>query len=300
MRIREGFIGQRMWVIPRPSLESCAAQPMLQSLLPKDIGWFPAARYHYRERAYGADEHILIFCISGSGWYEIAGRQGQVKAREALLIPRGTPHAYYADESDPWSIHWVHFVGMDADLMLSQLPVGENVILTDRHSAEAIERLFVECYESFAGGFIVHRLIYCAQVLHHLLGRLFFNNACYSPLQRTRHLRTLEPTLTFLHQNIHRKLTLREIAEHAGLSVSYVSSLFKQQTGMSPMDYLIHLKMQHACALLSLQQKGVHEVAYEIGYTDPYYFSRIFKKVIGASPLHYRENRSAARASETL
>src|SRR5215475_9441299 len=84
-RIQEGFAGQRMWVIPKTILSKWAAHPMLQSLIPTDMGWFPSAQYHYREREQGADEHILIFCVDGAGWCEIAGERHTVQANEALL-----------------------------------------------------------------------------------------------------------------------------------------------------------------------------------------------------------------------
>src|SRR5258708_15980359 len=97
IRIREGFSGQMQWVIPKSILERWSTHPMLQSLVPTDIGWYPTARYHYRERESGTDEHILIFCVAGEGWIEIAGRPLSVKKDEALLIPRGAAHIYGPD-----------------------------------------------------------------------------------------------------------------------------------------------------------------------------------------------------------
>jgi YesN/AraC family two-component response regulator len=63
----------------------------------------------------------------------------------------------------------------------------------------------------------------------------------------------------------------------------------KMRPGYSPKDYFIHLKVQRACGLLSRSDKTIHEIAYEMRYSDPYYFSRLFKKVIGISPRRYRE-----------
>lgn len=292
MRIREGFPGQKMWVLPKPILEQWSTHPMLQSLIPTDIGWYPDAKYHYRERENGADEHILIFCVAGTGWYEINGQEHIVRPHEAILIPRGIPHTYGADQTTPWSIHWVHFTGSQADFFLYHLPIGEQKLPVAPKSVHAIERLFRECYDSFVGGFVLYRLIYCTQILHHLLGYLFFNNDFFSPTQRTSRFRNLEATLEFLHQNIHRKITLSEMASHAGISVSHFSSLFKQQTDYSPVAYFIHLKVQRACTLLSLSQSTVQEIAYDVGYDDPYHFSRIFKKVVGVSPSQYRQSFS--------
>jgi AraC family transcriptional regulator, arabinose operon regulatory protein len=292
IRIREGFVGQKQWVLPRTILARWSAHPMLQQLSATDLGWYPAARYHYRERPGGADEHILIFCVDGEGWCEIDGARLKIAPDEAVIIPQGTPHIYGAAEQKPWTIHWAHFVGTAADFFVYYLPEGEYKLPVDPQGSAAIQDLFAECYDSFIGGFVLYRLVYCAHVLHHLLGRLFFNNSAFSPSQRTSRFHSLEATLSFLHQNITRNLALGEMAEHAGLSVSHFSFLFKQQTGYSPMDYFIRLKVQHACTLLALTGKTVHEVAYEIGYDDPYYFSRIFKKVMGMSPRQYRRQQA--------
>jgi AraC family transcriptional regulator, arabinose operon regulatory protein len=288
-RIREGFIGQKMWVIPKSILAKWAVHPMLQPMIPTDIGWYPHAQHHYREREAGADEHILLFCSAGKGWFDIGGKHQSLEAHQAMLIPRHVPHVYGADEGTPWSIHWVHFSGTEADFFVHHLPPGEYKLLVDPERLIAVEQLFRECYESFVGGFVLHRLIYCAQILRHLLALLFFNNNYFSPVERAIHTQSIEPTLRFLRENIHSSLTLQAMADHAGLSISHFSFLFRQQTGHSPMDYFIHLKIQHACTLLSLTSRTIQEIGYEIGYDDPYYFSRIFKKVIGVSPRQYRE-----------
>jgi len=293
IRIREGFQGQKQWVIPRAMLKQWLSHPLLQSLVLTDIGYYPQARHHYRTRKKGADEHILIFCVDGAGWYQIAGQQYTVNTGDALLIPRGTPHIYGASQTAPWTIHWIHFIGTKSDFFIYHLPENEKNIPVDSQCQTTMIELFTKCYDSFIGGFLLHRLIYCSQIFHHLLGEMFFNNKAFSPHQRTSRFHSLDSTLNFLQQNVKQRLQLEEMASHAGLSISHFSHLFKQQTGHSPIDYFIHLKMQHACSLLALTTKTVREIAYEMGYDDPYYFSRIFKRVMHVSPQQYRQSPPA-------
>jgi transcriptional regulator GlxA family with amidase domain len=132
-------------------------------------------------------------------------------------------------------------------------------------------------------------MIYVAQTLHHLLGCVFFDNRAFSPTLRTSQFHSVRTTLDYLRQNVHQPLSLSDMADHANLSKSHFSRLFKEQTGYSPIDYFIHLKVQHACMLLSVTQQTVREVSQAVGYDDQYYFSRIFKKTIGISPSKYRE-----------
>ncbi len=290
IRIRDGFPGEVMYVVPRPMLENAASHPLVHPLTPTDIGWFPNAKYHYRERPEGTPEHILIMCVAGEGWYEINGTRQKLLPGEALIIPRQTPHAYGASQESPWSIHWVHFIGAIGDYYVQQCERDQYTITVAPETAVQMEKLFCNCRDAFIANFVLQRMIYASQTLHHLLGTLVFNNRAFSPLLRSSNFHSLDETLNFLHENIPAHLSLDEMAQHAGLSRSHFVRLFKEQTHYSPMDYFIHLKMQHACMLLSLSIMTIREIAYSIGYEDQYYFSRVFKKTIGVSPVQYRKN----------
>lgn len=293
IRLREGFKNQILYVIPRPLLESMKTHPLLHQLMPTDIGWYPNAQYHYCERPTGAGEHILILCVAGEGWFELNGKRGVVQQNEALLIPRGMAHSYGASVDDPWSIHWVHFTGGSSDYFARLLPQDTYTLAVAPAAAETVKDLFCECYDGFLGSFVLQQMIYIAQTLHHLLGELLFNNAAFSPRLRTSRFHSVRETLDYLRQNLDQRLTLDEMAEHAELSKSHFLRLFKDQTGYSPVDYFIHLKVQHACMLLSATHQTIREISFAVGYDDPYYFSRIFKKVVGIAPSEYREMPAA-------
>ncbi len=70
----------------------------------------------------------------------------------------------------------------------------------------------------------------------------------------------------------------------------YYSKLFRERTSHSPIAYFIQLKICKACELLDHTDLGVREIAIELGYDDPYYFSRLFKKIQGVSPSKYRRD----------
>ena len=290
IRKREGFDGQVLHVIPRPTLENASSHPLVSALMPTDIGWYPQAQHHYCARTEGVPEHILIVCTDGAGWLQVDDRTEIVSPHEAVLIPRDTPHIYGASEDAPWSIHWVHFVGNLADYYIHILPEDRLKIAIAPQTLTHIANLFNTCSKSFEASFVMQHMIYASQVLHHLLASVFFGNRSFSPRLQTSRFHNLDSTIALLHQRVKENLTLNEMADHAGLSTSHFSRLFREQTGYSPIDYLIRLKIQHACRLLILSRKTVREIGSEIGYDDPYYFSRIFKRVIGISPNHYRKS----------
>ena len=81
-----------------------------------------------------------------------------------------------------------------------------------------------------------------------------------------------------------------ELASHFGYSESYMYRLFFKETGYAPMNYFLHMKIDRACQLLLHTNMKINQVALKLGFDDPYYFSRIFKKIVGTSPKDYRHS----------
>jgi transcriptional regulator GlxA family with amidase domain len=100
----------------------------------------------------------------------------------------------------------------------------------------------------------------------------------------------LTKSIEFMRANVARSLTLQELSRHAGLSPTRYSALFREQTGSSPVEHHIRLRMQAACHDLDTTALSIKEVAAKLGYDDPYYFSRLFQKILGCSPLAYRRS----------
>ncbi|HET8705548.1 MAG TPA: helix-turn-helix transcriptional regulator, partial [Pseudomonadales bacterium] len=73
------------------------------------------------------------------------------------------------------------------------------------------------------------------------------------------------------------------------LSKFHFSKKYKALTGHSPIQHFIHLKMEQACYLLDISDQAVSLISQQLGYDDPHYFSRLFKKVIGVNPSQYRD-----------
>jgi AraC-like DNA-binding protein len=288
LRRAEGFPGQILHFIPRSILEREQHHYLLRSLCVTDIGWYPRARHHFRERPHGAGQHILIFCARGDGWYEVAGQRGAMKPRHALLIPRNTPHAYGATDANPWSIHWAHFIGEDADYYQRLLSAAAFQLPVAPACVAPLEQTFRQACASVAGGYFLHNIIYLSHALRHILGILFYHNSAYSPGQRAPQSRDLQPSINYMLDHYSTPLRLEEIARQSGLSAVHFATLFRRQTGMPPIMYFIHLRMRQACRLLDTTTLTIREIAFRIGYEDPYYFSRIFRQQLGLSPRQYR------------
>ena len=98
----------------------------------------------------------------------------------------------------------------------------------------------------------------------------------------------VEQSISYMLQHLNQPLHVATLAAAVNVSPSHYFALFKRWTGCPPIDYFIHLRMQHACRLFDSTSLNVKEVAAALGYDDPFYFSRTFKAVNQVAPSEYR------------
>ncbi|MBA4165992.1 MAG: AraC family transcriptional regulator [Chitinophagaceae bacterium] len=288
---KDGFAGQKAVVIPRKILSrQCARNSIIASLYITDIGFYPHAKFHYRVRAHGSDQYILIYCIDGKGELAIDKKRSSVIGGSFFVIPANMPHTYKADENDPWTIYWIHFKGAQSnaivDLLINQLNgyIGWLPFNEDRI------HLFTDIYAHLEKGYSMDNLTYANMCLWHYLNSFIFSNK-FNVTKKTAALNPVEQSVEFMQINIEKFLTLEDIARSVHLSPSHFSSLFKRDTGFPPIEYFNHLKIQKACQFLLFTDLKIKQVAATLGIEDPYYFSRMFTKVMGISPKEYKEKK---------
>jgi AraC-like DNA-binding protein len=98
----------------------------------------------------------------------------------------------------------------------------------------------------------------------------------------------VEQSIAYMEQHLYQPLQVAELAAQAGVTMSHFFALFKRQVGSAPLEYFTRLRMRRACQLLENPLLNVKEVACQLGYRDPLYFSRVFKSVNGFAPSDYR------------
>ncbi len=286
----EGFPGQRIVVLPRTVAARARRQPLLTNLFPTDVGYFPRARGHWRERPAGVDQAIFIYCTKGAGWCEIKGKQHKVHPGELLVVPPNTAHVYGADESRPWTIHWFHAQGNLVGAFLNELEITVDHPVVYIGDDAQLLALFEEVLDVVEHGYAPLQLIYAAQTLAHLLAAMIRHNREGYHEQPGTHQKVAQ-TIAYMKQHLNQTLKLDALSAVASLARSQYTALFKQQTGYAPIDYFIRLKMHRACQLLDTTQSSVKVIAASLGYEDPLYFSRVFRAVNETSPQAYRQKR---------
>jgi len=109
------------------------------------------------------------------------------------------------------------------------------------------------------------------------------------PLQQPTSL-VVKQSVAYLHQNYAQPITRKDIADAVGVSENYLSHIFRQEMAISPVDYLNRLRIHEAKALLLKTQETVTRIATLVGYNDPAYFSRVFRKLTHRSPQEFRKS----------
>lgn len=288
-RKRQGFDGQRLVVLPKKiTTDFLAKDPVTRQAYITDIGYYPKARFHYVERLNGISQHILIYCAEGSGWVEIGKNRYEVSPSSLICIPSGTAHKYASNEKDPWTIYWIHFKGEAAATLMEQFTQRSRDYQLDiPFNAERI-RFFETMCTTLEKGYSGDNLRYVNMVFYHFLSSFLYEEK-FTDRENKTGTDVVALSIELMQQKLHETLTLTEIAGFARLSVSHFSAIFREKTGYSPMEYFNHLKVQKACQYLLLTNMRIKEIADELGISDPYYFSRLFTKIMGASPNDYRK-----------
>lgn len=289
IRIKDGFNGERALVLPPMIIHIMENDPLLSALHITDIGYYPKAYHHYRERKQAINQYVFIYCTDGKGWYRVHGEVHPVHANQYFILPAGVPHSYGADEDTPWTIYWIHFKGALAPSYARNAAQPMD-IRPEAHSRISHRiNLFEEMFNTLKNGYNNENLHYASSIFHYYLGSLRY-------LQQYRNAGTdgqdendvAEAAIHYMKENLEKHLTLAEIAAHIGYSPSHFSMLFKRKTGHAPLSYFNLLKIQQACFLLNSTDMRINQICYKVGIDDTYYFSRLFSKIMGLSPKEFR------------
>ncbi|WP_133998069.1 AraC family transcriptional regulator [Dinghuibacter silviterrae] len=287
-RKKEGFEGQKLIVIPRKIIHDFLTRdPITRPAYITDIGYYPKALFHYMERPAGVSQHIVIYCVEGRGWVTMEGMTIDLSPGEFVTIPAGTPHRYATDAQAPWTIYWIHFAGDTATYITDLLRQGKPRLVYDQQRF----RLFDDIYAHLEKGYSNDNLRYVNMIFYHFLSSLLYGDK-FSQAAQPQEKDIIDRTMELMQKRSQDLLTLGELADFAGLSVSHFSTLFKKRTGHSPVEYFNHLKIQKACQYLLFTSMTVREIGVMLGIEDQFYFSRMFSKSMGVSPTEYRQRNT--------
>jgi AraC family transcriptional regulator, arabinose operon regulatory protein len=283
----EGFKGQQSLVLPESVVEQVKKNNLICEFMITDIGFYPQAEFHYKERRNGASGNIIIYCVDGSGWCEAQGERRKIQRHDVCIIPAGVPHKYGADPKKPWTIYWLHIEGDKANQLAGNKTYTIQLLNEEPELYLQRIRLFDEIFSRISITSNMRNLEYANMLAWNFLATLFYHDLLI-PEITAKGKSLIDCTIDYMRNNLDKNLTLTDFSKQAGLSISQFSNIFKQKTSTSPMSFYMQLKIQKSVQLMENPNKRIKEIAMELGLEDPFYFSRIFTRVMGMSPANFK------------
>lgn len=221
----------------------------------------PAVRTHW----------LLHYVVSGFGTFTREGVTYDVGPGEIFVISPYMETYYQADEKHPWKYIWIGF------------------------TTEEIPEVFLQPVISCPNvGNIFHEMLSCSKLEN---GRSAYLSSCLWKLvsllseQGRSTSNYVDMALNHMNSQYANGITIQQVADSIGINRKYFCSLFSKQVGISPSEYLIHLRLNKAAELMTTYKQSPTIAAMSVGYNDIYHFSKIFKKHFGVSPREYCRKR---------
>ncbi|MBO9609761.1 MAG: helix-turn-helix domain-containing protein [Paenibacillaceae bacterium] len=237
--------------------------------------------------------YALLAAERGSGTLRLGMRRIGMKRGECLLLAGAETLALEAEPAGDWRLYALAFDvarvsgdGAEQAALPPRLPLNEKLALPEapqllrllsrlhrrRRPLNEAERFRNQCEFQEAIGLLLH----------------------WTPALASEELTSREAvlqTIADMREAYDEELTLRALADRAALSPRQYTQLFRELTGTSPMDYLADIRIAKARELLLLSDERLPVISRSVGYRDPAYFGRRFKRSTGESPLAYMRRR---------
>ena len=240
--------------------------------------WRPRGRLDYQ----------LLYVVSGKAHFYFDDAERIVTAGHMVLFqPRQEQHYEYFG-TDKTEVYWVHFTGSNVKNILRRYDVPLDTPVFYSGTSVIYAYLFEEMInelQTCRTGYEELLTMYLQQILI-LVQRIRLERR---PSVNTHIQEEMEYARRYFNEHYNEQINIEEYAESRNMSVSWFQRNFKQIANCSPMQYLLTIRMNNAASLLESTDYSMAEISAIVGYDNPLYFSRLFKKQNGVSPSEYRK-----------
>lgn len=241
--------------------------------------------------SYGPDirkNYVIHVVLDGKGMLDHMGKRWWIEKGQAFILYPGEENTYYADKNEPWYYCWIGFHGDGAERILEKIGFSRSRPVLTLGDVSGTERMIMEMLSSKS-------LSLDGKLLRSACMLKIFSEMIAEGAQGSESVETLgevsysEYAVRYINNHFSEKIRIRDLAERIGISRSYLVKLMKQETGMSPQEFLIETRMRRAKDLLTRTHDPIRNIASECGYDDALAFSKVFKSRFGMNPSDYRQ-----------
>ena len=239
----------------------------------------------------GRNDYQLLYIAAGKGEFYFKGSKEPtiVTKGNMILFRPGEPQVYYYYAIDKTEVYWVHFTGWKVEEYLEryELPHDENVFYT------GVSPDYPWIYNQMIRELQLQRVNHEDMIslyMHHIFITI---NRYIKERRETKNdtINDIERAAHYFKDNYNKQISIEQYAEEHLMSVNWFIHSFKSVMKMSPMQYIISLRIAMAKGYLENSTKNIAEISNEVGYENALYFSRLFRKYTGMTPTEYRKKR---------
>ena len=244
---------------------------------------------HWRR---GRVDYQILYVASGKCHFYFHGEETIVPAGTMVLYRPREEQKYYYYGADSPDVYWVHFTGSNVKNILRSYGIADDIhtirtgtSLEFKHLFSAMIQELKLCkpdYETLLVNYLQELLI-----LVHRVILLDASGKKASPLP----LPEMDAAVSYFHENYNKNISIESYASDHNMSVSWFIRNFKEYTNATPAQYLLSLRISNARVLLESTSYNISEISNIVGYDNPLYFSRVFKKQFGISPSEFRRQQ---------
>lgn len=224
----------------------------------------------------------LIYHFNGKSTVYFNGKVLETEENTIRFLPKGEVKEYIVDK---------HICGECIDIFFdTDIPLSNEAFIIKITETTTIANLFKKIFSIWVSkndGYYCE----CMSLLYKIFARM--QNKNYMPKNQYD---IIKPAVEFITGNFFKgKISVPLLADKCNISEAYLKKLFIKKFGMSPIKYIIQMKINHACDLLLSKQYSTTQVAELCGYDNVYYFSRQFKEYVGTSPSVFAEKYKSSK-----
>lgn len=245
---------------------------------------------HYHRHTH--DFFEISFLLEGEATYWFQNQWHTIRGGDLLLF---NPQVEHAEKQSTTSYsHQLH-IGIRQfqlpDLAPNVFPTASPHVLLRENQLQIFDKAWqlMKEFNDQPDGFKLMGQALVTELLIFLLRSVQSNERFEEAKQRPtlkneRLTRVVTSVQSYIEHNFEKDISLESLASAYYVSPTYLSKSFKEQLGISPITYLIQVRLKHAFQLLQDQHGSVKDVAQAVGYEDAYHFSKSFKKIYGVAP----------------
>lgn len=250
----------------------------------QEAGYLKSLKSHISKRE-KLDSYLFLIVLSGKGKFTYQDQEYLLSPKDCLFINCANSYSHQSSEEEPWELMWIHFNGKDAIPFFTYYNALVPSILFHVESFTDFTSIIDQCMQlsqkkDVASEFLIHKSITDLLTL------------CISHNQRESQdgaSAKMKEVKEYIDNNFAKNISLSQLAEYFFISKYYLAREFKDTYGVTVGSHITSCRITYAKTLLRFTDLKIEEIAGKCGIPDTNYFTKVFRKLEGCTPMVYRK-----------